>query len=273
MFTESEFKRKMRVIGDFPNSRYKNSYPYNCLYWDGTRWWGDCVNIYKSLLNGRDVDNPSRNSYCSNFSETGDCTEWGLISQCDYVDGNFSNINDGHIRFLYMDGHFGASFGEEFEVDGRTVNALECTPIWENGIQYSYVNPSNGARSFGKGYQTNGYWELCGQPNKWIKRETPTPQPTPTPDTEPKYEEHTITYLEWRFLQITAYTIVLKNGSADDYVKLAQEYLEYYGYYDGGIDGDFGNHTEECVCDWQRDKGLPVNGIIDADDWLTIFKG
>lgn len=196
----------MRVIGDYPNSRYRAEWPYNVLYWDGTRWWGDCVNIYKALINGRDVDSPEPCSYQHDLSATGDCTEWGLIQQCTNVDGNFANVNDGHVRILYMDGHIGGSFGEEFEVDGRIVNALECTPAWEDGIQYSYVG-TDGSRSFGKGYPVSGYWELCGRPLKWIECEPDDPEPEPDPE---EYEERVITFLEWKILNIFRWSISLK---------------------------------------------------------------
>lgn len=66
---------------------------------------------------------------------------------------------------------------------------------------------------------------------------------------------------------------IAQKGDINDYVKVAQEYFEYYNYYDGGIDGDFGNNTENGVRRWQQDMGLPVTGVIDADDWAVILKG
>lgn len=82
------------------------------------------------------------------------------------------------------------------------------------------------------------------------------------------------TYQEKFILDWASNNFAISKGSLlTDLVKFVQSYLEYYNYYDGGVDGDFGNHTEECVMNWQRDKGLPVTGVIDADDWQLIFKG
>ena len=38
-------------------------------------------------------------------------------------------------------------------------------------------------------------------------------------------------------------------------------------------DGSFGPQTERATRNWQRDNGLAVNGIVDADDWREMFSG
>lgn len=174
IMTSKEWVKRMEVIADYPRSTYRNKYPWNLLYFDG-RWYGDCVNIQKALLNGRDVYNPSVNSYQSDLSNTGDCTEWGLISQCSDVSSDFSKLKEGEPRILYKEGHIGAYLGKEKTIYKGVVNCVECTPSWEDGIQYSYVGP-NGERSSYKGAPVNGYWTHHGKPTKWVSYEKEEPK-------------------------------------------------------------------------------------------------
>ena len=67
---------------------------------------------------------------------------------------------------------------------------------------------------------------------------------------------------------------ILKKGDTGDYVKAWQRYLLSCNIDIGksGVDGDFGSYTERGVKLYQRIKGLPVTGIIDADDWDSVGK-
>lgn len=57
--------------------------------------------------------------------------------------------------------------------------------------------------------------------------------------------------------------INLKKGSKGDQVKQAQEILKRLGYYNGILDGDYGDLTIEAVKQFQKNtKGLAVDGII-----------
>ena len=57
--------------------------------------------------------------------------------------------------------------------------------------------------------------------------------------------------------------INLQKGSKGDQVKQAQEILKKLGYYNGILDGDYGDLTIEAVRKYQRSKGtLAVDGII-----------
>ena len=65
----------------------------------------------------------------------------------------------------------------------------------------------------------------------------------------------------------------LKKGCEGEDVKELQSDLMQLGYalprY--GADGDFGSETETAVKKFQSDKGLPVNGIVDTDDYDALF--
>ena len=165
--TAAEWVKRMEWITDYPRSSYRNEWPFNVLYWDGSRWFGDCVCIQKALLNGRNVYSPEAGSYQRDLSKTGDCTEWGLMEQCSDVSSDFTKLKTGEPRLLYKPGHIGAYLGKEKTVKQGVVNCVECTPAWEDGIQYSYVDEWGG-RSYYKGGPAAGAWTHHGKPSKWI---------------------------------------------------------------------------------------------------------
>ena len=75
----------------------------------------DCVNLYKALLNGYDVNNHTIGYYqadCSNVKYGGNCTEWQLISQCTDVSKDFTKLKSSEPRLLYMSGHIGGYVGD-----------------------------------------------------------------------------------------------------------------------------------------------------------------
>ena len=93
---------------------------------------------------------------------------------------------------------------------------------------------------------------IVGYAHPQYDAESNTPTPTPIELTRP----------------------VLKRGSKGKYVKAWQEYLITCNISVGkyGADGDFGSYTERAVKLYQKIKGLPVTGIIDADDWDSVGK-
>lgn len=162
---------------------YKNVYPYNLCYIHGDgRTSADCVNLYKALLNGYDVNVTATGYFQSNLSNTGDCTEWGLLQQCSDVSTSFSKLKAGEPRLLYKQGHIGGYIGEEVTINGKVYNCIECTAAWQGGILYSYVS-SNGGRYQFKGGSQNGSWTHNGKMTPWVDYSSapqPTPQPTPS---------------------------------------------------------------------------------------------
>ena len=170
------------------NTRYNNTYPYNVMYFDGTTLTADCVNFDKSLFNGRDVYNMTPNSCQRDLSNTGDCTESGLINQCADVSSDFSRLKLGEPRVLYMDGHIGNYIGENVNINGNLYNVIECTgwtgDFGHNGIIYSWVD-ADGTRRTHKGGGASMRWTKHGLPNKWVNYDNVAPQPTPTPQPTP----------------------------------------------------------------------------------------
>lgn len=61
---------------------------------------------------------------------------------------------------------------------------------------------------------------------------------------------------------ISAYALVLKKGSRGNDVKTMQRKLKNWGYYNGSVDGIFGNQTLAAVKYFQRRNGLTADGIV-----------
>ena len=76
---------------------------------------------------------------------------------------------------LYKPGHIGAYLGKEKTVKQGVVNCVECTPAWDDGIQYSYVDEW-GFRRYYKGGPAAGAWTHHGKPSKWIDYKDPEPE-------------------------------------------------------------------------------------------------
>lgn len=271
-YTEKELKNALKALARGKSS-YLNQWPYNLLYWDGERFWADCVNLYKSLLNGRDINNPKKGSYQSNLSNTGDVTEWGMMKQCSDISSNFNNLGN-KLRCLYKNGHFGGYLGEQWNEPGQgIVNAVESTPAWEDGIQFSYVAP-DGARSWNKGGSIRGYWECHGLPDAFVDYSNSTTAQTSKPTTETETTT-TKTILKTDFI---ACLPAVAYGSKGDVVKILQKELQRLGYYKGTIDGDAGIVTvtaiQQLQTNWRKVYGnVLVDGSFGPQCWTRLFTG
>lgn len=54
----------------------------------------------------------------------------------------------------------------------------------------------------------------------------------------------------------------LKLGATGDQVKEVQQWLYDYGYYNGSVDGNFGNDTDKAVRIFQEEAGIQVDGVV-----------
>ena len=150
-------------------STYKNVWPYNVLYWDGNKWYCDCVNLMKALFNGRSIKNPKKDSYATVLTNTGDVGTERFIELCEDVSTNFKMLKAGEPRILHLNGHIGAYLGKELRVSKGVVNAVECTGAWEKGALFSYVDPDGTRRYFKGSNNVRGRWERHGKPSRWVK--------------------------------------------------------------------------------------------------------
>jgi peptidoglycan hydrolase-like protein with peptidoglycan-binding domain len=63
------------------------------------------------------------------------------------------------------------------------------------------------------------------------------------------------------------YSSTLQKGSKGNDVTEWQKFLQGQGYYDGGIDGDFGDKTHAATVAYQQANGLDVDGIVGQNTW------
>ena len=63
---------------------------------------------------------------------------------------------------------------------------------------------------------------------------------------------------------------IAKKGDKNDTVKQIQEMLIRLGYLNGSADGDFGGKTETAIKSFQRDQGLPEDGIVTQETFDAL---
>lgn len=258
IMTAKQLVDRLCALESRPNY-YKNNYPSNLCYVhkDG-RTSADCVNLYKALLNGYDVDNTTVGYYQRDLSNTGDVDGWTLLNQCSDVSQDFTKLKDGEPRLLYMvhgkDWHVGGFIGE-VQKYGKIYNVIEATGAWGGHILYSYVD-SKGNRYKSKGGEQRKAWTHHGLMTPWVSYEQkfdeipdepmkpvePKPEPTkpikPLPNT---HEGSTVAhYFDQKYNK--SYKSIAKDGlnlrSGIGTSTISKGVLPYgsmvncYGYYD-----------------------------------------
>ena len=63
---------------------------------------------------------------------------------------------------------------------------------------------------------------------------------------------------------------LIKRGSLSNYVLIAQHDLNTLGYKTNGLDGIFGSATQNAVREYQRARGLTVDGIVGCNTWRSL---
>ena len=51
LITKDKWVHDLIYLANSP-SEYRNTFPYNDLYFDGKKWYTDAINIHKALFNG-----------------------------------------------------------------------------------------------------------------------------------------------------------------------------------------------------------------------------
>lgn len=234
-------------MNDYNKQRAKNEYDYNrrkAAKIDAASadtFGFDCVNLIKALLWGwnGDVNAPYGGAvYQSNGVP--DINDDMMIRECKDLSTDFSKIQPGEA--VWMQGHIGIYVG-----DGL---AVECTPIWADGVQITACNCSK------SGYNRRDWTKHGKLP--WITYEEEK--------TEVKPEEKPI---EQKGLELP----ILGNSSKGYSVKALQILLIGYGFSCGwyGADGDFGGSTKAAVVAFQKANKLEADGIVGNQTWARLL--
>lgn len=200
----------------------------------------DCVCLIKALLWGWAGD-ASKDYGGAAYGSNGvpDIDETSMINACKDVSTNFNSIQVGEA--VWLPGHIGVYIGNGL--------AVECTPIWKDGVQITAVH------NIGKKSGYNGRtWTKHGKLPYVTYDKVEAPAPTTKAEKPSDLP-------------------VLKKGSEGNSVKALQILLIGYGYSCGryGADGDFGGDTDKAVRAYQKDHGLVVDGSVGPATWAELL--
>ena len=223
----------------------------------------DCSNLVKALLNGYDIDKMEIGYYQVVLSNTGDCSEYKLLSQCTDISSDFSKLGN-QARLLYTNspnGHIGVYLGKT--VQGK-YNVVECTcaKAIGNGVKYSWVD-SDGTRRAQRGSAAICKWQKHGLMTPWVSYSDTTQPSQPAKVDVSKYPLLFMVYDP----KTKTYTT---RGS---YVLKLQQILVSKGYDPKGCDSIFGPGCDKAVRKFQKDSGLVVDGKVGPKTWDKLVNG
>lgn len=238
-------------LAEWALNAYYSGWSY--VYGGATPGAVDCSGLIYSYCGGERCGNPQLNTATAR--------------------GNVSNgIPNIHGLGLWRPGHVGVYVGNNMEVDARGDDYGVCyqaiggynnwtywfklaacsypTTGWEkfNGEYYYYENGeyiTNTSRTIGG---TTYYFN-----SKGVSSKTPSNTSATASNGSSSSSSSSKKPTSW------------KNGSTGEEVKKIQSRLKELGYYNGAVDGDFGDMTEQAFKAFQRQAGLYVDGIAGSD--------
>ena len=80
-----------------------------------------------------------------------------------------------------------------------------------------------------------------------------------------------VSWTKLRSLNIPPAKPALLQGARGTYVMQAQQLLKEKGYYQGRVDGDFGNGTKTAIAAFQKANALVVDGKVGAKTWEKLL--
>lgn len=184
VMTAKAFHDKLIHIARELPTTYKNKYPYNLGYYNSNKVWSwDCWNLPKSLIWGwQEKEVVGYHARYDAETGLGDWTGSQIIAKCYGVSTDFSNLTVGEFLLSPDAGHAGIYVGERV-INSKTYNVVECSPIWANGVQLTYVSKTGARYRYKDGAKAATGWGKHGK-LPWIDyNEQPTP-PEPKPEPE-----------------------------------------------------------------------------------------
>ena len=214
-------------------------------------------------------------SYCggNRISMLSDAIENG----CDYgsVDSGIPRV---HGLGLSRPGHVGVYIADNMEVDARGSDYGVCYDEiggwnnWDYWFKLAAVSyPENGWENFNGDYYYYEGGEYIVNTSRTIDGTTYYFDGSGRSSTSPSnasasYSNSTGNSGSSSSSSSQSSTpSVWKNGSSGEEVVKIQKRLAELGFYDGAIDGDFGNQTEKAYIAFQQAAGVLVDGIAGSD--------
>lgn len=226
---------------DYPAKISDSRYQYARSHFIGKRC-NDCygfIKRYKWTEPG--VEKPDINStpiYNPSEDRTAD-----MAYKAAKVKGDISTIPEVRGIIVHMKGHVGVYIGNGWVVEAR-------------GFDYGTVKTRLKDRKWLHWFEETGI----------DYKSAPIPSPTPTPTPTPKPQGGTC---------IVEMPIIKKAMNDEirgsQVVKTLQACLNNFGY-GLEIDASFGGKTDSAVRDFQKKKGLTVDGIVGQKTWSALLK-
>lgn len=244
----------------------------------GKRFAFDCVGMIKAVLWGWKGDMNASHGGCTYISNgVPDIDESSMIGMCSGVSTTFTGIEPGEV--VWLQGHIGVYVGDNL--------VIECTPKWNNNVQYTGLGNLGGK----SGYNTRSWTKHGKLP--WIDygiEATSKPSGSGTSAKEKLVVDGsfgpacTRRSQQWAGTEVdgvisyqpssnkkylySAYSgcwqfLTSRYDAGSSFIKALQTVLKNKGYYTGAIDGWCGKQTVTAWQKWLKAKGY-YTGAIDG---------
>ncbi|WP_176543309.1 peptidoglycan-binding domain-containing protein [Bacillus cereus] len=198
------------------------------------------------------------------------------------IDGQFGPVTDGAVknyqssRRLLVDGIVGPKTWCQLELDGFIIQREEFCPS-QNRPTLSIDSTGHWVQELQEFLQSIGYYpgRIDGRFGPVTDRAVRQYQRDRGLFVDGRVGSETWCQLEkdgFNTLCPSQNRPILRAGSNGHLVQELQEFLRNIGYYPGRIDGQFGRVTEQAVKNYQRDRGLLVDGIVGSKAWCQLEK-
>lgn len=227
----------------------------------------DCVCLVKGILWGWNADvNDVYGGAVPYSNGVPDIGTEAMIGRCSEVSTNFSTLTNGEL--LWLQGHVGVV------VDAEKGLAIECSPKWSDGVQYSSINRNvlgYNRRDWTKhgkmpwvDYSSGN--ELVKEFQRWLNKtygcdlavDGVCGKKTKTEACKGMQiqlnklgEDLEVDGKCWELTQAALSRHMVKKGQKGNRVYLVQGLLYGWGYDPKGFDGSFGEKTDKAVKEYQ----------------------
>lgn len=262
-------------LAEWALNAYNSGWSY--VYGGSTPGAVDCSGLIYSYAGGERCGNPQLET----------ATETGSVS---------AGIPNVHGLGLWRPGHVGVYVGNGMEVDARgdeygvcyeAIGGYNNWTYWFKLAAVSYV--TNGWESFNGSYYyyengeyivntsrtidgTTYYFDSQGRSSKTPSDTSSSSSSSNSSGSDNSSGSNSSSASDSSGNQSSSSNApsVYKNGSSGAEVKKIQQRLADLGYYNGAIDGNFGDATEEAYKAFQKAAGLTVDGIA-GDSRNTLY--